>query len=133
MVLRFHSHRSTTTQAFSLAEVLIVIAVMGILAAVGMSFLGGSHRDTISRIRDQRNAQEIASLTSGALAVGVPVVEPGDMRGTIDNLMEGRQATTGAFSGRVFRLSPLSEEEIVGALHYLRWQGEQPVYVFGGD
>ncbi|TDU71361.1 prepilin-type N-terminal cleavage/methylation domain-containing protein [Prosthecobacter fusiformis] len=120
-------------QAFSLTEMLIVIAVIGILSSIAITYLGGVHRETMLQIRDQRNAQEVVGLSMGAIASGAPVVQPGDMRTTIGNLIEGRKATTGAFSGRTFRLSQLDEEEITGAMRYLSWQEDQPVYVFQGN
>jgi len=133
MILSSSDIRSCRRQAFSLVEVLIVIAVLGIMAAVAIAFLGGAQRESMTRVRDQRNAQEVVSLCMGAAAVGAPVMEPGDMRQTILNLMEGRQATSGTFNGRVFRLSSLNEEEITGAMKYLDWQGDQPVYHFKGN
>ncbi|MEN3943201.1 hypothetical protein WJU23_18020 [Prosthecobacter sp. SYSU 5D2] len=108
---------------------LIVIALIGILAAVSMALLGGDHREAIEQVRDQRNAQEVVSLTSAALAAGAPVVDDGDMRGTIENLIKGTSPTSGTFTGRTFRLSPLREEEISGALKYLDWSGNEPVYL----
>lgn len=118
--------------AFSLVEMLIVIAIVGVMSAVAIAFLGGAHRESMARVRNQRNAQEVVSLCMGAVAVGAPVVEPGDMKATIQNLMEGRQASTGIFAGRIFRISEMSEEEIQGTLEYLSWQGDQPVYQFNG-
>lgn len=133
MISRTNQLSQPAHQAFSLMEMLIVVAVIGIMAAVAIAFLGGGHRESMTRIRDQRNAQEVVSLTMGATAVGADVIEPGDMKTTIQNLMEGRQAASGAFAGRTFRLSTLNEEEIAGALKYLTWRGNQPVYVFGGN
>jgi prepilin-type N-terminal cleavage/methylation domain-containing protein len=133
VILRSKFPSSVTRQAFSLLEMLIVIGILGILAAVAIAFLGGTQREAMIQVRDQRNAQEVASLTMGALAVGAPVIVPGDMRGTIDNLLKGTQATTGTFAGRIFRLSELNEEEISGAMKYLKWQDEQPVYLNSGS
>ncbi|WP_078811811.1 type II secretion system protein [Prosthecobacter debontii] len=119
---------SMWSQAFSLVEMLIVIAIVGVMSAVVIAFLGGAHRESMTRVRDQRNAQEVVSLCMGAVAVGAPVVEPGNMRTTIENLMEGKAASSGIFQGRIFRISQMSEEEIDGALKYLSWHDSQPVY-----
>ncbi len=87
---------------------LTVIAVIGIMCAIGVAFFGGEHREQMHRVRDQRNAQEIASLAMGASAAGAPVVAEGDMRTTI-----------------------LSEPEIEGALRYLSWHDGMVSYTHG--
>lgn len=112
---------------------LIVIVILGVLAAVAMTFFGGAQREAMIQVRDKRNAQEVVSLSMGAIAVGAPVIAPGDMRGTIDNLIKGTQATTGTFAGRTFRLSQLNEEEISGAMKYLKWQDGELVYQYAGS
>lgn len=123
-------HRAPPRQAFSLTEMLIVIAIMGIMSAAVIAFMGGSHRENMTRVRNQRNAQEVVSLCMGAAAVGAPVIKPGDMRGTIQNLMEGRHASSGIFAGRIFQISEMSEEEIEGTMQHLSWRNGQPVYTF---
>jgi prepilin-type N-terminal cleavage/methylation domain-containing protein len=129
--LVFHSKSlsaKSRPQAFSLIEMLVVIALVGIMASIGLAMIGGGSRETIEQVRDQRNAQEVASLTTAAMAAGAPVVTPGDMRATIQNLMEGTSPQSGYFSGTTFRLGHLRDEEITGALKYLEWRGDQPVY-----
>lgn len=129
LVIRYSKFPSSVAlQAFSLLEMLIVIGILGILGAAALTFFGGSQHEALIEVRDKRNAQEVVSLTMGAVAVGAPVIAPGDMRTTIDNLLKGTQASTGAFAGRTFRLSQLNEEEISGAMKYLKWQDEQPVF-----
>ena len=61
---------STLRSAFSIVEMLIVIAVIGALSAVAIGFYSHYHRDVVLRVRDQRNAQEITSLAMGATAAG---------------------------------------------------------------
>jgi len=109
-------------------EVLIVIAVMGVMAAAAIAFYGRYHRDVLLKVRNQRNAQEITALTMGASAAGATVIEPGDMDGTIRNLMEGCNGTLGTFKGRVFRISQLTDEEIQGAMRHLNWRDGFPAY-----
>ncbi|WP_146854447.1 type IV pilin protein [Brevifollis gellanilyticus] len=115
--------------AFSVVEMLIVVAIIGALSAVVISFYGRYHRDVVLRVRDQRNAQEITSLTMGANAAGAEVIAPDDMEQTILNLIEGRNGKVGAFKGHHFGLSKLTAEEIAGAMRYLRWHAGFPSYV----
>lgn len=115
--------------AFSMIEALIVVAVLGALSASAITFYGHYHRDVMLKVRNQRNAQEITALAMGATAAGASVIQPGDMEGTILNLIEGRKGTLGTFKGRLFRISTLSEEEIHGAIEYLGWHDGIPAYV----
>ena len=112
---------------------LIVIAVIGVISAGAINFYGRYHREVILRVRDQRNAQEITSLAMGATAAGAKVIEPNDMQGTILNLIEGRDGTVGSFKGHNFRLSNLTEEEMAGAMRFLRWRDGIPAYVPNAD
>ena len=115
--------------AFSMIEALIVVAVLGVLSASAITFFSSYHRDVMLKVRNQRNAQEITALAMGATAAGAKVIQPGDMEGTILNLIEGRNGTVGTFKGRIFRISALSEDEIAGALEYLGWHDGIPAYV----
>lgn len=121
------------SSAFSIVEALVVIAILGILIAMGMMHFGGDHHQTMNRVRDRRNAQEIASLAMGATAAGAPVLVPNDLEGTIQNLMEGRNGTLGAFKGRVFRMSSMTADEVQGAMRFLAWQQDMVVYSYGAD
>lgn len=111
---------------------LIVIAVMSVMAAAAIAFFGKYHRDVLLKVRDQRNAQEITALAMGASAAGARVIQPGDMQATIRRLIEGRNGSLGTFKGRLFRISPLSEEEIAGAMQYLEWRDGFPSYLPAG-
>jgi type II secretory pathway pseudopilin PulG len=119
--------------AFSVVEMLIVIAVIGALSAVSINFYGRYHRDVILRVRDQRNAQEITALTMGATAAGAEVIAPKDLEQTILNLIEGRDGAVGTFKGHRFSLSRLTPEEIQGAMKYLQWKDGFPAYHPEGD
>jgi prepilin-type N-terminal cleavage/methylation domain-containing protein len=124
---------SCRTRAFSIVEMLIVIAVIGVISAGAVSFYGRYHREVILRVRDQRNAQEITSLAMGATAAGAKVIEANDMQGTILNLIEGRDGTVGSFKGHNFRLTNLTEEEVAGAMRFLQWRDGVPAYAPNAD
>lgn len=110
-----------------------MIAILGILSAISIAYLGGYHRDVMLKVRDRRNAQEITALSMGATAAGAQVVVDGDMQSTIQNLVAGREGTTGTFKGRIFRITTLSEEEIAGAIKHLEWHQGMPRYIHGED
>lgn len=109
-------------------EALIVVAILGVLSTTAIAFFSNYHRDVMLKVRNQRNAQEITALAMGATAAGAKVIQPGDMQGTIINLIEGRPGTVGTFKGRIFRISALTEEEIQGAMEYLSWHDGFPAY-----
>ncbi len=115
--------------AMSLVELLLVIAIIGILTTVVLTYLNGDQKEVMDRVRDRRNAQEIASIIMGAEAAGAPVIAANDMEGTIENLMQGREGTQGTFKNRVFRLSRLSPVEVQGAMRFLEWHQGLPAYV----
>lgn len=114
-------------KAFTLVEVLVTVTVIGVMV---VGTFGYSHSQTVIDTRDQRNAQEVVNLCISAAANGAAVVEEGDLRSTIRNLMEGKAASHGPFAGQTFKLSPLSEEEITGAMRYIGWSQNQPVYLY---
>lgn len=114
---------------FSLVEMLIVLAVISLLAALGMGYYGRYQREVVMRVRDQRNAQEVSALVMGAHAAGAPVPVAGDLEATVRALVEGRQGTAGTFRGKMFKLSNFAEEDIPGALRFLSWQEGFPACV----
>lgn len=130
---RTQARPDSAARAFSLVEMLVAVCILGILLSLAITHFGGEQRKAMEKVRNRRNAQEIASLTMGAEAAGAPIIAAGDMKATIENLMEGRQATHGTFSGRIFRLGRLSEHEVAGAMAFLEWQHGMPAYVYGQD
>ena len=112
---------------FSLVEVLIVIAVLGVLASIAMNSLA-NQREAIDQTRNRRNAQEIASLCIVAQAAGVSFVVPGDPAQTARNAVIGATASNGSFADKTFRLSGLQEQEILAAAYYLDVQGTAVMY-----
>ncbi len=111
------SHR-----AFSLVEVLVCLALIGILAAVAINWFSSARREILERLTNQRNAQEIVSLGVSATMAGADFVEPDDKFATVQNLVLGTTGTTGTFKGQVFRLSSLAPEQIPDALPYVQFE-----------
>jgi prepilin-type N-terminal cleavage/methylation domain-containing protein len=120
-----------TRRAFSLVEMLTVIAIMGILASISIGAFGGARQGAVDQ-KDKRNAQEIASTAAIASAAGAQFLVPGDERATINNLRTGCTPSQGAFKGRLFKLSNLAEPEINGAMRFLALNDSELQYRLDG-
>ena len=129
LVTPFSKDRRIPNQrGFSLVELLVVIAIMAILAGLGIGYLTNLN-DSIGETRDRRNAQEIASTAAAASAAGlVSMIVPGDAVETARNIAQGATATLGAFSGKVFRVPGMSDEDVVNAAYFLDVDGQTVVY-----
>ena len=109
---------STRQRGFSLLEMLTVIAVIGIITSMALAVFGGAGQGA-EEAKNRRNAQEIASVASSASAAGVDFLVPNDEEASILNLQNGKIALEGVFKDRLFKLPPMHETEIQGAMKYL--------------
>lgn len=98
-------------QGFSLTELLMTIAVIGIMCSLAMPLFGSQHEAYMS-IKAKRNAQELVTECTAAQASGLDFVVLGDVEATLANLKAGAVATSGVFKGRQFGIRGLSDEEI---------------------
>ncbi len=113
-LLRSHSPK----QGFSLMEMLIVIAVIGVITMMVVTIFGGATQ-AADEAKNRRNAQEIASVASAASAAGVAFLVPNNEEASILNLRDGMIASDGVFKNRIYKLPPMHETEITGAMKYL--------------
>ena len=81
--------------AFSLMELLVVITVIGVMAAVMIPALSGSMRKNAYDSVYKRNAQAVASLSMAATAAGESPVTNGDVKATIRKFVAGVTAVNG--------------------------------------
>lgn len=128
----FQKRPKRTQRGFSLMELLVTIAIMGVLSSLAVTALGGARQGAVDQ-KDKRNAQEIASVAAIANAAGAPFVVPGDEQATIENLREGCSPSRGAFKGKVFKLPSLGEPEILGAMRFLALNDSELQYRLDGS
>ena len=105
---------STRRRAMSLVEVLVVVAVIGIVSAIAIP--------SVSRIRESakeaaaiKNAKTIAQMSTALAALGVAHVIPDSMGGaeaTARLLREGVTVPDGVMEGEVFIIPGMSDEHI---------------------
>lgn len=106
--------RSSTTYGFSLAELLVVIAVIGIVSALAVPNLA-TITSTAYYAKNERNAQQIVSLAAAARAAGAT-----NQWASVD------EAVT-AFENKMvvgdpafeLSISPLTEEERAGLTNFV--------------
>lgn len=104
---------------FSLVEMLVVIAVIGIIAAIAIPNIG-SVNNSARIAAAQRNAQSIASVLNAAIAAGVDTSSWTDAN-LIAKAEGGVSPTDGAFSGKTFTSGNIDNSEEDGINDLLTW------------
>ena len=119
----------TTTQGFSLFEMLMTIAILGIMGSLAVNAFGGQ-KEAFESARDRRNAQEIAQVCSTARAAGLEFLVPGQLEDTIRNTITGGAPTKGSFKGKTFKVGSLSDADITGAARFLKVENNELIYKY---
>lgn len=113
---------------FSLFEMLVVIAVVGILCGVALNWYGGNLRAGVERVGHQRNAQEIVSMGVCATMSGADFVVKGDKLATSLNLIVGVTGRQGTWKGQIFRLGGLKPADLPGAMPFVKFESGLLLY-----
>ena len=107
-------------KGFSLFELLLVVAIVGIMASVALTSFAQGKRDIVIETVHRRNAQAFATIAECAQLSGVDPVIGTDVEATLKNIVAGVTATNGALKGRTFRIFGLSDTDVTGAAYYMR-------------
>ena len=113
---------------FSLFEMLIVIAILGIMTSLSLAWFGGDGSQ-VRQARDQRNAQSFCSLCQAAQAAGVVLVtDSSDELEVLRQLVTGVEVQRGPLKGRTFRVPHVEPDELEGAARFLAIEQGELVY-----
>lgn len=104
---------------FSLVEMLVVIAVIGIIAAIAIPNIG-SVNNSARIAAAQRNAQSIASVLNAAVAAGTSTSGWTDAN-ILAKAEAGVSPTDGAFSGKTFTTGNIDDSEETGINDLIEW------------
>lgn len=124
---------------FSLVEMLVVIAIIGIIAAIAIPNIG-SINDSAKQATAQRNAQSVASVLNAAIAAGVDPAAPGgeaeaitDGATAVAAAVAGVAPTTGPFKGKTFQVPSMAAAEQTAAAVYLGYDSTNKSVLYKAD
>ncbi len=124
---------SPWARAFSLLELLIVVALISIVCGLVVALYARAHDTIVQRVINQRNAQEIVSLGVGATVSGAEFVVTGDKQATVQNLIVGVCGQQGIWKGKIFRLTGMRPDMVPGALTFVKFDGDLLIYDPAGE
>lgn len=108
-------------KAFGLVELIVVIAIIGVIAAIGIPHFSDL-RDGVDREKSRRNAQQIVNLSTAINGLGIAHVLPdslGGVEATARLLREGITVQEGPVAGERIALAGLTDPEITKASEFL--------------
>lgn len=126
--------RKLATQGFSLVEMLVVIAVIGIIAAIAIPNIGNVNaaaRTSTAR----RNAQTLASTFSAAMAAGVDMSGYHSKAQAVAGLTAGVTPSTGPFKDKQFivpNVPATGTTEYTEIVGYLDWDDTNSMLNYKG-
>ncbi|MBK8090776.1 MAG: prepilin-type N-terminal cleavage/methylation domain-containing protein [Verrucomicrobiaceae bacterium] len=108
---------------FSLVEMLVVIAIIGIIAAIAIPNIGNLN-ESARNASAQRNAQTVASVLNAAISAGVST-SGWTTAGLIDTAETGVSPIDGAFKDRMFTSGEIDDSEEAKAVAHLSFDSAQ--------
>lgn len=121
-------------KGFSLVEMLVVIAVIGIIAAIAVPNIGRIN-DSAKEATARRNAQNIASVFASAQAAGLNFASASTAKADIAAAVVTGAAVTekGPFENTWFGVPGLTEADRNLALDYLEYDATSGQLLYRGD
>jgi type IV pilus assembly protein PilA len=121
-------------KGFSLVEMLVVIAVIGIIAAIAVPNIGRIN-DSAKEATARRNAQNVASVFASAQAAGLNFAGTStDTKEIAQAVVTGDKVTEkGPFENTWFGVPGLTGEDLDKAIVYLEWDTDSSQLLYRGD
>lgn len=116
---------------FSLVEMLVVIAIIGIIAAIAIPNIGALN-DNAREAAAKRNAQTIASVLNAAIAAGGDLGTISAAADIVDAAETGVTPADGAFSGKLFTSGEIDDDEEATVAKYLEWDSANKAVKYKG-
>ncbi|MDZ4328895.1 MAG: prepilin-type N-terminal cleavage/methylation domain-containing protein [Pseudomonas sp.] len=119
---------------FSIVEMLVVIAIIGIIAAIAIPNIG-TINDSAREATAKRNAQSVASVMNAAIAAGISTAAfdaTTDGQDILDAAEAGVSPTDGPFRGKTFSVGNIDDSEEAGAATYLGWDNTNKQVTYNG-
>lgn len=133
-----HSLKPSAKAGFSLVEMLVVIAVIGIIAAIAVPNIGRIN-DSAKDATYRRNAQNIASVFASAQAAGINFASASTVeKDIIEAIITGATVNDAdsPFNGTYFGVPGLDATDAVsetdGAAKYLTWNAASGQLLYTG-
>ena len=116
---------------FSLVEMLVVIAVIGIIAAIAVPTIGNI-TDQANNSKAKRNAQNLASVCASAVAAGADLGSSSSVNAIVNQIVS--PGLTGSkdsgFDSTVFKVPNLTNEEKMAASQHLSYDAQAKMIVY---
>ena len=119
---------------FSLVEMLVVIAIIGIIAAIAIPNIGNLN-DSAREAAAKRNAQTVASVMNAAIAAGAAhgFTVSTTAAAIITKAETGISPTDGAFKGKAFTSGQIDDDEEAKTSSYLSWDNNNGQVKYNGS
>ena len=115
-----HTSKNTIKHGFSLVEMLVVIAVIGIIAAIAIPSIATVNA-AATKAEQQRNAQTICSIFNAGQSAGCAWVTT-SLTALFTDMTTGKTPASGPFSTQIFKLpaiSTMSAADVTGVQSHL--------------
>ncbi len=113
--------RPRRRQAFSLVEMLVVVAIIGILGALAITSISRI-AESGGRARDMRNAQQLVNIYHAAAGSGLDFTGA-DLDETLRNIRDGDTLHRGVMADSYFGVPSLSDADLERTKPFIEFDG----------